>query len=128
MKIVTTQFFGSAVIRAVDAEKVLKGTRIALHPRAAKELEKSHVEQDGHLMPLSPHEATKNASHEWSLLSSPSEMGGIDDPDFVDQDGRLVKHLTSMRDNSPEKFKHYYNATIKAVGRMVKLRDRWIPE
>src|SRR5438132_5098089 len=36
LKIVTTQFFGSAVIRAVDAERVLKGTRIALHPRAAK--------------------------------------------------------------------------------------------
>jgi hypothetical protein len=123
LKIVTTQFFGSAVIRAVDAEAVLKGTRIALHPRAAKELEKSHIEQDGHLMKLSPKEADKNASHEWSLLSSASEVAGMHDPDFVDQEGRILKHLTSMKKKSPAKFKHYYAGTIDAVERMVKLRD-----
>jgi hypothetical protein len=127
IKVVTTQFFGSAVIRAVDAEKTLKGTRIAVHPRAAKELEKSHLEQDGHLMALSHDEATKSASHEWSLLSSLSEMGGMHDPDFVDQEGRLLKHLTSMRNNTPEEFKHYYTGTIDAVERMVKFRDGSIP-
>ena len=127
LKIVTTQFFGSAVIRAVDAEKVLKGTRIALHPRAAKAIKTSHVEQDDKLIELPPGVANKCASHEWSLLSSASEMGGIEDPDFVDQDGRLLKHLTRMRDESPDKFKHYYTASIEALEGMVQLRDRWIP-
>ncbi|MGE0704309.1 MAG: hypothetical protein AB7P22_10295, partial [Vicinamibacterales bacterium] len=127
LRIVTTQFFGSAVIRAVDAEKALKGTRIALHPRAASILKEEHVEQDDKLIELPPDIATKCASHEWSLLSSASEMGEIDDPDFVDQDGRLLEHLTRMRDESPVKFKHYYIGSIEAVQRMVKLRDRWIP-
>jgi hypothetical protein len=127
LKIVTTQFFGSAVIRAVDAEKVLKGTRIALHPRTAKVLKEKHVEQDDKLIELPAGVATKCASHEWSLLSSAGEMGGIDDPDFVDQDGRLLKHLTRMMDESPATFKHYYTGSIEAVDRMVKLRDRWIP-
>ena len=45
--------------------------------------------------------ATKCASHEWSLLSSASETGGINDPDFVDQDGRLLKHLARMKGESP---------------------------
>jgi hypothetical protein len=127
LRIVTTQFFGSAVIRAVDAEKVLKGTRIALHPRTAKVLKNTHVEHDDKLIELPPGIATKSASHEWSLLSSASEMGGMSDPDFVDQDGRLLKHLTQMRDKSPEKFEQYYIESIKAVERMMKLRDRWIP-
>jgi hypothetical protein len=78
-------------------------------------------------MSLSPDEATSSASHEWSLISSLSEMGGMSDPDFVDQDGRLLSHLTSMRDNAPEKSKQHYTATIDALRRMVALRDGWIP-
>ena len=128
LKIVTTQFFGSAVIRAVDAERVVKGTRIAVHPRAVKALKKDHVEEDAKLLELPADVACKSATHEWSLLSSASEMGGIDDPDFRDQENRLLKHLQQMMKTSPTTEQHHYLHTIESLKKMVKLRDSWIPD
>lgn len=51
LKVISTQFLGSAVIRAVQAEQILKGPRIALHPRSLKALQESNAE-DVKLVPL----------------------------------------------------------------------------
>lgn len=126
LKIVSTQFLGSAVIRAVEAEKVLKGARIALHPKAARALESEGAEEVK-LIELSEDEGLKDgkrvATHEWNILSSFSEMGGIVDADFDDQENRLLKHLNAMRTASPTREHIHYSATIESLGRMVKLRN-----
>lgn len=94
----------------------------------ATALKKNHVEEDTKLIELPTDVACKAASHEWNLLSSASEMGGVNDPDFDDQENRLLKHLQSMMKASPVKEQHHYLETIESLKKMVRLRDCWIPD
>jgi hypothetical protein len=127
LKVVTTQFLGTGVVYAVDAEKALKGMRIALHPSAADMLEPP-TQGTVRRLPLPAEEAGENASHEWNYLPSgritvpvASSPKHLDARAFIDH----VQRLRAAAPNDPTVQVHY-EATLAAMNRMTPhLRNDW---
>jgi hypothetical protein len=128
IKFSSSQFFGSGVIYATEAEKQLKGMRIAIHSSAVEALAAepaiyNEALPQYKLMTVPAPEATPAINYEWNYLgtwqSSESLVWGGKDTDF----GTVITlhdHVRTMRDNSPSEpaIRLQYTRTIEAFQRM----------
>jgi hypothetical protein len=123
-KVVTTQFLGTGVVYAHDAEKTLKGLRIALHPSAVMALEDRKERNDRRLV-LTADQRTEHASHEWNFL--PSESGPGRTMRILRED--LRRHVKAMQSASSEDpaVQLHYQRTLSAINQMTfQMHEEWL--
>jgi hypothetical protein len=127
LKVITTQFLGTGVVFATDAEKAIKGMRIALHPTTVTAIGAPKVRSDRRLA-LPDRERSDRASHEWNYLPlGPGVRESGWTPRF-DRHG-YVQQLRKMKGeaNGDPSVQIHYDATINAVDRMVtQMHHDWL--
>jgi hypothetical protein len=108
-KLFSSQFFGTGVIYAVEAEKHLKGLRIALHKSATEALLQP---SDAFSMPLHPYktlalpvyERSAEITHEWNYLGAWNDYTNSYSHQVADQatNRTLLMHINKMQEHSPK--------------------------
>lgn len=126
LRIINTQFLGKGVIYATDAEKSLKGMRIALHPTAVVPLKKLEVHPDKFLE-LPDNQRSGHASHEWNYLTHAYQMADYPELAESDQQWELRVRLEHMQKEAPEdlQVQIHYKEGLAAFDRMVEAIESW---
>ena len=117
IKITSSQFFGSGVVNAVEAEKTLKGMRIAVHPSAVEIIRQVKPRQ---LLPVPTEEAGIDAKHELSYVPDhPDPMGDLQyGPEIIKKIRRLGQ--SASEDSSVQV---HYGRSTAALERMIATLD-----
>jgi hypothetical protein len=126
LRIINTQFLGKGVVYATDAEKALKGMRIALHPTAVVPLKKLDVHPDKYLE-LPEDQRSEHASHEWNYLTHAYQMADYPELTKTDQEYELRVRLEQMQKSAPGvwEVQVHYTEGLAAFNRMVKTLEHW---
>ena len=112
IKYTSSQFFGTGVVNSIEAEKCLKGIRIAVHPSAVAEIDRLDARQ---VMPVPTEEKGPNVSHELSYLpKNPDPMGDME----LDTD--IEAKIRELQTRAPKvtAVQAHYSRSLEALGRM----------
>ena len=112
IKYASSQFFGTGVVNSIEAEKCLKGIRIAVHPSAVTEIDRLDARQ---VMPVPTEEKGPNVSHELSYLPKvPDPMGDME----LDTD--IEAKILELQTRAPKvtSVQAHYSRSLEALGRM----------
>ena len=124
-RVINTQFLGTAVVYANDAEKALKGLRIALHPSSVEPLGHLQLRYDRRL-PLPSEQVNEHVSHEWNILPSErNDSGG----GLRMQREALIRHVEKMRSDSLDRpdIQLHYSRTLSAIQQMMfQTHQEWL--
>lgn len=112
LRVITTQFLGTGVVYATDAEKAIKGMRIALHPSAVGVL-KSLASSKARCYELIDSRNLDNATHEWNYVPA----GRFDGRHGWALVKDRVEAMRAKQPPDPEKLLHY-DSTLAALQRM----------
>jgi hypothetical protein len=119
LKYLSSQFFGSGVVYAVEAEKCLKGMRIALHQGVveAVQFEPYRTEK---ILELSPDERREGVGHEWSYVGRWSGQPNIRGQRELEPvvANRLLADINAMHGSAPPEVQNQYERTAAALTRM----------
>jgi len=129
IKFLSSQFFGTGVVYATEAEKCLKGMRIAMHPSAVNALGTMSPGPDRQrlesykILPLPPEDFSTTVQCEWSYLGGWNRLQQLasgDDQGEGNAD-KLLVHIKRMREENKDKdlaIQKQYVDTELAFGRM----------
>jgi hypothetical protein len=135
LRLISSQFFGTGVIHAVEAEKHLKGLRIALHRSALEPLLKATETSSLNsykLVPLPANQRSNAITHEWNYLGEVNhyhlEYTGQAPDRSSDQN--LLMHIERMHANSNKTadIDKLYSSTKASFVQMTSLLGTWDQE
>jgi hypothetical protein len=113
MRIVSTEFLGSAVVFATDAEKAVKGMRIALHPTVLPTIGYTNAKPYKFLS-LPAEECSEAAIHELNYSDSSFLIGEAPDGDTA---ASLLRYVADMKGHAPAlpHIQVHYEQTSRAL-------------
>ena len=126
VKAVTTQFLGTGVVHASDAEHAVKGLRIAVHPSCVEALTKAL--ESRRLLSLPEEERTDAAHHEWNFIPLGAEWQRWGRRETLSKDA-LPRVVKSMKAESPKEpdVQIHYDRTLRAIGNMTdQMHNDWL--
>lgn len=114
----SSQFFGSGVVEAYEAEESIKGMRIALSQRASQALQEL---AEWLVLPLPSRHAAVEATHELNYLPEhPDPMGDME------LSADIIQRIDALRQTAPQKpeIQLQYSESVAAVQRMAAAHNR----